>query len=665
MKSISWLKMPPFLSEKGIGWGILILLAISIALATTGTVTHFDGQANPFNIIFAGNESHAYNLSLPLYSYVRIADIDITTIAIPLCYQEYFNVSTPCGGLDNGSINILGNNIDPQNATDGDYSTRAVPQSGLSGTYYINYTIPSNATKAIWQIKGDILTNVTVPQDCFDNVTLKFAVGPNNASGQTLWYCYDLVVSNWAGLITTNTDEFYEEAVFWNVSGYTYHEIGDVDGVQETNDTTAINNILQNRCTCDNCSILEDDCSIPFTFFSDLPRNITVDIINISYAMGMDTCINSLDITSNGTALNISFYEAETKDPANVNITIIIDGDYNYSGQLENVSSFQMCVYPAWMNASESVSIQYSSGDSYSYYNFDTYLSNHTQIVKLYTQKNTQTTIFTVKDKDTGELLENVMTSMYRRIDGNWEAIESKTTDITGRAQFTYEDNTEYRFYFSKTNYADYVFNLYPVLFNSYDVLMTKTVVLNETQAFDRISLTYSPTEFKNGLNNFSFIIQSPFSELKSYGYTLTYPGGTSYNAGTNNKGSELDTYEFNITGSDIWDKLKLDYWYDTQLSGNQSFTFYFAIYNPESNHTMMANKDKTYGMGLFERILIAVSIAVLTVGIASLIGQPIMGMGLGLFILGWLAVIGLLPWWSIFISLTIGILLLGMGRDY
>ena len=666
MKSISRLKMPSFLSEKSIGWSILILLTISTGLATSGTITHFDNESNPFNITFIGNKSYTYYLSIPLYSYIQIADIDTITSPIPMCYQEYFNISENCGGLDNGTLKITGNNIDPQNATDGDYSTKTFPQLGLSGSFKINYTIPKNAIKAIWQIKGEIIKNLTIPQDCFDNATLRLLVSNNNASGTTIPYCYDLVSSTWHSFPQFNTDEFYEEAIFWNLTTPISLKIGDAGNLTEKDDySEETNNVLRGKCMCSNCSITKTSCKLPYTFSSYTTKNVSVDIKNISYTMTIDSCSNSLGISSNATALNISFYDSETNNLTKVNITAIITGTYNYSEKLYDKSSFRICIYPAWMNVSESISIQSNKGESYNYYSFNTYLNNNTQIIKLYTQENTHTTIFTVKDKDTGELLHNAMTSMYRRIDGNWEAIESKTTDITGRAQFSYEDNTEYKFYFSKTNYADYVFILYPVLFDSYDVLMTKSIVLNKTTSFDKISLTYSPTQFKEGKNNFSLIIQSPFSELKSYGYTLTYPGGTSYNAGTNNKGSELDTYEFNITGSDIWDKLKLDYWYDTQLSGNQSFTFYFAIYNPESNHTMMANKDKTYGMGLFERILIAVSIAVLTVGIASLIGQPIMGMGLSLIIFGWMGVIGLLPWWSIFISLMAGILLLGMGKDY
>ena len=443
----------------------------------------------------------------------------------------------------------------------------------------------------------------------------------------------------------------------WDYSGFLSSE------VEASLNITVLNEILEGGCTCTNCSISGVNCKVPFVFYSDSSSTLQVDIINASYEYGIDNCSNSFNLPSNGTALNVTFLDALTLAPSTVNVTTVIEGIANYSTTFTNIDNYQLCVYPSWFNQSEPISIQYNLGASYSHYDFDAYLNNETQQLTLYTQPSTQTTTFTVKDKDTNDNLADVLTTMYRRISGNWEVIESKTTDITGRAQFSYQPEVEYRFFFAKADYENYIFYLNPILFSSYDVKMTQSIVLNETQDYDRVALIYSPTLFYNGENNFTFLIQSPYSELTAYGYSLTYPGGSTSEAGSDSVGSQLDS-TFTITGATNFDRLRLDYYYDTELSGLRNFTFYYAISVPTSNYTMVEIRDQKYGLGLFERVLIAVSIVVLVVGIASLIGQPIPGMALGLIILGYLTYIGLVPIWASIISIMLGLLFIGMKGE-
>ena len=69
-----------------------------------------------------------------------------------------------------------------------------------------------------------------------------------------------------------------------------------------------------------------------------------------------------------------------------------------------------------------------------------------------------------------------------------------------------------------------------------------------------------------------------------------------------------------------------------------------------------MSNKDNTYGLGIFERLLIATIIIIFTVGIATLIGQVIPGLALGMFVYGFLCFIGFIPLWAILPSMLIGV---------
>lgn len=679
---------------------IVGLILISFVFAAIGSIANFVSQDDPFNVTFIGEDNHTYFMDFPRYGYLSNISLILSGYNNPrlnttgrnLSYEDvgyvgsvwlepYFRNwaanSTPLSfpGTDSHIGNITFNiTVGTPDEIHWRYS---FAQANGGPTTTVNASIldendewvllnHSIATAGVCNIV-DLIIHTNNTKD--NKVTLNLIMDVNTVGGSAAGLnCDGFTVPGGHRAIINNTFSIYTS--FTDL----FIEIGNPDDIREWNYTASfttsenvslnqsiVNNILENDCNCNNCSIIDLSCRIPFLFHSNSSGVLQVKTNNISYEYGIDNCSNSLGIPSNATALNVSFSDAVTLNPSTVNVTTSITGIANYSANFYSLSNYSICVYPNWFNQSESIQIQYNLGDAYNQYNFDTYLNNVTQQLNLYTQDTTSTTTFTVKDQDTDKLLDGVLASMYRQIDGEWQPIEAKTTDITGRVQFSYQPYVEYRFYFARSGYEDYIFYLNPVLYSSYDVKMTKSTILNETVDYDRIALTYSPTVFYNGLNNFTFLIQSPYSELLAYGYTLTYPGGSTGESGNNPIGSQLTSTDFNIVGATNYDTLRLDYYYNTELSGLRNFTFYYTIIVPESNYTMMANRDRTYGLGLFERLLIAVSIIVLVVGIATLIGQPIPGMALGLIILGYLTYIGLVPLWATIISITIGLLLIGM----
>ena len=70
-------------------------------------------------------------------------------------------------------------------------------------------------------------------------------------------------------------------------------------------------------------------------------------------------------------------------------------------------------------------------------------------------------------------------------------------------------------------------------------------------------------------------------------------------------------------------------------------------------------DRGETYGLGLFERVFISTLIILFIVGIASLIGQPIPGLALGLLVWGFMAYSGFVPLWSIILTLIVGVFFL------
>lgn len=281
-----------------------------------------------------------------------------------------------------------------------------------------------------------------------------------------------------------------------------------------------------------------------------------------------------------------------------------------------------------------------------------------TQILNAYMINSEYSSIFTMKDIDTGDTLDSVSITMYKLINSTWTTVESKTSDISGKAQFYYDPIASYKFFLARSDYEDYVFFLNPILFSTYDVFMTKTTVLNYSVDFDDISIIYAPAIFYNNDNvSFNYLISSPDGTLTDYSITLTYPGGSSTASGVNAIGEQLTTW-VNITGATSFDSVTLEYNYTTTLSGERSFKVYLPIIVSNSTSgTWLANKNTTYGLGLFERLLIVTIIVLFAVGIATLVGQIVPGLVIGLFLFGFMVFIGFVPIWAILPSMLVGVL--------
>jgi len=190
---------------------------------------------------------------------------------------------------------------------------------------------------------------------------------------------------------------------------------------------------------------------------------------------------------------------------------------------------------------------------------------------------------------------------------------------------------------------------------------MDINTLLNYSFNLDNIAIVYGPQIFNNSaVTNFTFLINSPYGSLTSYGVNLTYPGGSNYVTGSNAIGGTL-TSLVNISNATVFDTVRLEYFYTTTISGRRNFTDQFPITFPEGTgtNTFMANKNKTFGLGIFERVLTATLIAIFIVGIASLVGQPVPGFALNLLIQSYLTYIGFIPIWITLPSLLLGLFII------
>ena len=167
-----------------------------------------------------------------------IADFSGDSIAInfssnrttqPLCYQETANVSTTCGGLNSGVYSCSGNwdaTRICENAFDGDWGTYAYGAAGNTGYIYINYTKPSEAGGAIWQLKylssSETERNFSIPNNCYDvydNIISLQIISSRVLPLSINLSCYSS--TGWNLLNYTFGDMwFWEEGIYWVTPDY-------------------------------------------------------------------------------------------------------------------------------------------------------------------------------------------------------------------------------------------------------------------------------------------------------------------------------------------------------------------------------------------------------------------------------------------------------------
>ena len=138
------------------------------------------------------------------------------------CYQETYNVSTACGGLNTGNYSWdVGSWTDPENGTDGDWNTMTTATTSIK-YYYFNTTIPSSATtQSIWSVKDysdstvhNISTSLT--EDCFTGGNT-FQGRVRFAFGSFFWECWNYSGLSWEDVRGVATTSFFEEGIYWDM----------------------------------------------------------------------------------------------------------------------------------------------------------------------------------------------------------------------------------------------------------------------------------------------------------------------------------------------------------------------------------------------------------------------------------------------------------------
>jgi len=565
-----------------------------------------------------------------------------------------------CTGLKNDSIGLLALPPSSPGITNPIYENQNI-------TRYLNITYTAATASlntstitqyAIYLLNSNLTLNATLKANNSPNLSYNW--DSYNLSLETGTYYIMILANDSRGLtsysisnnINITRNSLLNITAYYNVTGGMIQIPNFTINISDKQDPT-INEIYTTNSNITNISIIKGHnytitadaagyAISTFNYTSNSSRTFQENLSLILY-------------TTNSVYANI--YDENTGLPITANITVIIDGA-NFSQ-----TNYTTAGYIYVDNLADGNYTFKFYGTNYSLKTYSVSVANRsTQTLNAYLSSNTLPVTFTITDDQTGLTLEGASVTMERVINSSYVIVESKYSDLTGRAQFQYVAGIKYRFTISLSGYSSKVFILDPVLFSTYSVYLSPTVTESQGWDYADVTVTFYPRIFYNNVtNNFTIQFSSPSGSLTNYAVNLSAPGG--WKAGATGILANGETFNLllNITGATLYEKVNLTYNYTTTAAGTKIFIYKFDIIgaNLSSNNSIINIKDKNYGLGLFEKAFITTLVIIFLSGFAYMLAGMAGALSAGLLVMGIATFLGFLPIASIVISLFIGLILI------
>jgi hypothetical protein len=178
--------------------------------------------------------------------------------------------------------------------------------------------------------------------------------------------------------------------------------------------------------------------------------------------------------------VNITLYDELTGKVLNQSADVKLSSETNQTTYSINGSALRNITYTNY-------SVYVNSSGSTNYDSRYYYINNEIRngLFKIYLTKNASSVLFTLRDSGTALPISEASISMYVFLNNTWSLVESKLSDVTGKAIFNYYPLVNYKFYISATGYNNNLYDLDPILFSNYVVLMVRNqtpIGQNQTQ---------------------------------------------------------------------------------------------------------------------------------------------------------------------------------------
>lgn len=360
-------------------------------------------------------------------------------------------------------------------------------------------------------------------------------------------------------------------------------------------------------------------------------------------------------------SINVSIYNESSGVVINQSVTLTITDtqtlqQYVYTTSTGNYLITNIGVGNYTLAVASPTPIYYSPR----YYIVNT--NSDTQKLNAYLAASNNTLLFNVKTT-AGVPLSGILVTQSTNVNGTVVILQSSYSDISGKAQFVYIPYTFYQFSASGTGYTTTTFDLNPVLFTSYDIVMN---TLGQGIVVPTAYVSYSPGTFYNRQGDkFNFTITSTYNGLTNYSYTVTGPNVSISNSGTNSNGQTFSN-NFRIANATQGSTLTIFYQY-TLMNGvyyNQTITYPISI--PLYNQTLTSiGQGQTFGFEVGDRVLIVTIIDIICFGVGLAVFGAMGGLFLAVANTTIFSLSGFIPIWIFYSTLVIALLyMIGRGVD-
>ena len=526
--------------------------------------------------------------------------------------------------------------------------------------YLTNYQLWSS-----WYDNMSVTVDGRSNQSVIETVTGNYSVFYLNSAEHTVqinlsdYYTVNWVVNISAGttnrLVWTNSSGlFYNNLVTFNLKDVVTTDLVEVnttiliEGVSDSGGTMSLQTYTSTNGTVSfpflqgtfNITAYSDDYA---TLIENVTINSTVQEFNYSLYANNSLWVTAIDQVT-GSALN-NF----TVEVFNVNDSFTAVDNLTFKATLDNITSG---VYTVKVTKDDYAVAEYAL----------TMTGGSHQNLIAYMTANGSTTIFNVVDSLSSQIIEGASASMYKTINSTWTLISSQNTDITGRVQYTYVPDVEYKFIIDAVGFELRTFFLKP-LFSSYTIRLTPDLVSvpDENTGAYVYSINNSGL-FYNSLNNsFEVSISSGTGTLEYYDLTVTNFNGSSSSVNCLTADGCSDSFLVEVVDSYFGDFVTVEY--SIKESG-RSLKYFKNVYHVQDvfiSSTLEAWKDvdddtvDSLGKAFIAMIICFVTVGFVAVS-SSMVGvPPVTASGVVLAMLvGVFAYVGFIP------ALAGGLVILG-----
>lgn len=364
------------------------------------------------------------------------------------------------------------------------------------------------------------------------------------------------------------------------------------------------------------------------------------DMINLS----TDVIKNYNFVLPNMNSINISIYDQENGSIITQNTSMsVIDSDGQTTYTITNGTYYIKELDP------NNYTFTFSS-EGYSISSYEVVVSDRSfQELEVYMLSDTiiNDVLFTMKDRGSGNEIESVSMSILQIIDDEWTLVSTYSSDVSGKIQFNYLEDTNYKFILTRTGYENKNFTLNPILLDSYNIWLDRSTEEQKSGDHQGVSIVWDPYIYSNNENNsFNIVFANPDGDFKNFGYNITWQTSFVEDSSNNAYGKSFNN-NIEIINASSEDEIILRFYYTLSDGNTYKYLYTYRISEAsDSVGSLFGLEDNTYGMGLFTRIIVMIFIILPVAGVASYFAGIEVGAIMGLLFFGYFTYIGFVSYW-------------------